>query len=362
MAGWMTKRMARPVARWAAALLLGALCGVTAAANAANAASVAARPVPEASVVDQDGRSVRFHRDLVGDKTVVVNFIFTSCTMLCPTQAATMSEVQRTLGKRVGRDVALISISIDPATDVPQRLKAFAKKFDAGPGWHFVTGKKPQIDALLVALGAGVANPAEHSGTVLVIREGASWQRLEGLASAAQIVQAVEKAAPAKEAASRYFSNLPLLTQDGKAVRFYDDMLKEKTVLINFMYATCPGVCNMMTANLVQVQELFGERAGRDVYIVSITVDPSQDTPAALRKFAGNFQIKPGWTFLTGKKENVDWVRYRLGAYTDGENIDEHSTVLLAGNLKTGVWKKLMGMSSPQSIVAAVTPMLGEQP
>ncbi|QPI48978.1 SCO family protein [Massilia antarctica] len=329
-------------------------------------AQAAPKAVPEASLLDQDGRQVAFYRDLVKDKTVIVNFIFTSCTMICPTQAATLREVQKSLGARVGSDIALISISIDPAVDVPARLKAFAKRFDAGPGWHFVTGRKPEVDTLLAALGAGGAAPAEHSGLVLVINDSVgSWTRLEGLASAPEIVRAAQQAAgPVKtgrDVAATYFTNLPLLTQDGQAVRFYDDMLKDKVVLINFMFTTCPGICTPMTANLARVQALLGERAGHDVHMLSITVDPGTDTPMVLRDFARRFQIKPGWTFLTGKKENVDWVRYKLGGY-NGEQIDDHSTILLAGNLRTGEWKKLMALGAPAGIVAAVVPMLSARP
>ncbi len=328
-------------------------------------AGAAARTVPEAGVLDQDGRSLAFHRDLVKGKTVAINFIFTTCTAICPTQTATFREVQRSLGERVGRDIALLSISIDPATDVPQRMKAFAQRFDAGAGWHFLTGRKPEIDTLLRALGAATADKADHNGLVLVINEATgTWTRLDGLAAAPVIVRAVEQAAAAAEvkaAASRYFPNLPLLTQDGRRVRFYDDVMKDKVVLINFMFTTCPGICSPMTANLAKVQDLLGDRVGRDVHMVSITVDPAHDTPEILKKFADGFHIKPGWTFLTGTTANIDQVRSKLGGYS--EDKEAHNPILLAGNLNTGEWKKLRSIAAPADIVAAVMAMLpGAQP
>ncbi len=341
--------------RWVGAWVLATACG-----------AAAAHALPEATLLDQDGRTVAFKRDLIGERTAIINFVFTSCTMICPTQAATMRDVQQRLGARVGRDIVLISVSIDPAVDVPARLKAFARRFDAGPGWHFLTGRKAQVDALLKGLESASASPAEHSGAVLVINDkGGVWTRLDDLPAAERIVQAVEQAsAPdhrTKQGAARYFPDLPLLTQDGKPVRFYSDILKGKMVLLNVMFTKCPDICSPMTANLAQVQALLGERVGRDVYMVSISVDPDNDTPDTLKKFAQGFGIKPGWTFLTGKKDNVDWVRYKLGTY-NGTDIGDHSTVLLAGNLQTGEWKKLMAMAPPAAIVAAIAPMLPGAP
>ena len=102
-----------------------------------------------------------------------------------------------------------------------------------------------------------------------------------------------------------YFTDLPLLTQDGKEVHFYTDMLKGKVVLISFIYTNCTDICPILMPNLVRIQELLGDRSGRDVSLISISVDPEDDTPEVLKAYGEKYGAKPGWTFLTGKKENV---------------------------------------------------------
>ncbi len=152
--------------------------------------------IPDVELLDQDGRKVRFYTDLVKGKTVAVQFIFTTCTTICPPLGATFARVQKDLGERSGRDVQLISISVDPATDTPERLKAWGEKFKAGPGWTLVTGAKPQVDELLRALGAATASPAQHTPTVLVGNDAArQWTRTYGLARPATLVKLIEDAA-----------------------------------------------------------------------------------------------------------------------------------------------------------------------
>src|ERR1041384_6287974 len=80
--------------------------------------------IPDVKVLDQDGNARHFYTDLIKDKTVAINFIFTNCTTICPPLAATFARLQKEMGDKVGRDVHLISISVDPLTDTPERLKA----------------------------------------------------------------------------------------------------------------------------------------------------------------------------------------------------------------------------------------------
>jgi protein SCO1 len=380
--------------------------------------------IPDTAVYDQNGRRLRFYTDLVKGKTVAINFIFTTCTTICPPLTATLRRVQQELGDLAARDIALISVSVDPTTDVPERLKNFAGKFGVGPGWTFVTGNKPEIDLLLRALNAYVGDKTDHSPMMLVGNDKAGyWTRTYGLAPASDIVKIVNEAAskptslaydrnrgaesarsaqsarsddgdvqvplpgveskdgstersvdrrPAvaaasskggtedlrspSEVAASYFPNLTLVTQDNKPVRFYDDIMKNKVVVINFMFGTCTGICPPMTANLAKVQEYLGDRVGRDVNMASITVDPAIDTPDVLKRYAANYKPKTGWYFLTGKKENVDWVLYKLGGYV--ENKGDHNTFLIIGNEATGQWMKLFAMSKPAVIADAIMKML----
>lgn len=345
--------------------------------------------IPDIKVYDQDGRQLRFYSDLVKGKTVAINFIFTTCTTICPPLTATFRKLQQELGARAGRDIQLISISVDPLTDVPERLKSFAAKFNAGPGWTFVTGNKAEINLLLKSLGAAVGDKNDHTPMVVVGNDAASyWTRSYGLAPASTLLKVVEEVAgkaatatassangqtvatPATqpqqspeekktvtqaEAAARYFPNLSLITQDNKPIRFFDDLLKGKTVLINFAFATCTGVCPPMTANLVKVQEYLGDRIGRDINMITISVDPIVDTPDELKKYAEKFKVGPGWYFLTGRKQDVDQVLYKLGGYV--EDKARHTNTLIIGNVETGEWVKVFALAKPAEIADAVTKM-----
>ncbi|MGA9773520.1 MAG: SCO family protein [Blastocatellia bacterium] len=364
--------------------------------------------IPDTMVYDQNGKKLRFYSDLVKGKTVAINFIFTTCTTICPPLTATFRRVQQELGERVGRDVNMISISVDPTTDVPERLKAFSTKFNAGPGWTFVTGDKQEINLLLKALGANVGDKNDHSPMMLVGNDStAYWTRTYGLASVSALVKVITDAAgktnaevnadvplpgasrgaaavqkrvaveettkaPAQpvtevkktrtpaESAAAYFPNTVMLTQDNKPVRFFDDLLKGKTVIINFMFTTCTGICPPMTANLAKVQDYLGERVGRDVNMISISVDPTVDTPEALRKYADSFKAKTGWYFLTGKKEDVDLVLRKVGGFVKEK--DDHSTLLMIGNIETGEWVKAFAMAKPAEIADQVIKIVESKP
>ena len=164
---------------------------VTDTANTESNESGSARKmvIPDVEVLDQNGNVLHFYSDLIKGKTVVINFIFTNCTTICPPLAATFARVQKDLGDKTGRDVHFISISVDPLTDTPERLKAWGAKFKAGDGWTFVTGDKQEIDKLLNALGASVSRREDHSPTVIVGNDlKGVWTRTYGLAKSTQIV------------------------------------------------------------------------------------------------------------------------------------------------------------------------------
>ncbi len=164
--------------------------------------------IPDIELLDQNGRKVRFYTDLVKGQTVVINFIFTTCTTICPPLGATFARVQKELGDKVGRDVRFISISVDPATDTPERLKAWGEKFNAGDGWTLVTGNKPQVDELLRALGASSARREDHSPTVLIGNDAyGNWTRTYGLAKTSQLVQIINDSIAGKSAITAEVSN-----------------------------------------------------------------------------------------------------------------------------------------------------------
>jgi protein SCO1/2 len=163
------------------------------------AAAAASLSIPDATVYNQNGRRLNFYTDLVKGKVVAINFIFTTCTTICPPLTATFRRVQSELGEHVGRDIELISVSVDPATDTPERLFDFAAKFKAGPGWTFVTGDQAEIDSLLRAFGVAVANKNDHTPTILIGNDATGyWTRAYGLASPATLVKAITAAADHK--------------------------------------------------------------------------------------------------------------------------------------------------------------------
>jgi len=160
-------------------------------------------------------------------------------------------------------------------------------------------------------------------------------------------------------AAANYFTDVELIDQDGKKVRFYSDVLKGKTVVVNAFFTTCTSVCPPMNRNMEKIQQALGDRVGRDVFLVSITVDPEVDTPARMKEYAKKFNAGPGWVFLTGKKENLDWALYKLGQYV--EKKDDHTTIFIIGNEPTGLWKKAFGMANVAELVQVVESVVNDK-
>lgn len=157
--------------------------------------------IPDLELLDQNGKKIHFYTDLVKGRTVAINFIFTTCTTICPPLGATFARVQKELGDKVGREVRFISISVDPATDTPERLKAWGAKFHAGDGWTFVTGNKQEVDELLRVLGASSARREDHSPTVLIGNDASgNWTRTYGLAKSSQLVQIINDVMAGKTA------------------------------------------------------------------------------------------------------------------------------------------------------------------
>ncbi|MGH8433070.1 MAG: SCO family protein [Pseudomonas sp.] len=157
-----------------------------------------------------------------------------------------------------------------------------------------------------------------------------------------------------------YFPNVPLVTQDGKTVRFYDDLLKGKAVVINVIYTHCPDVCPLTTANLARVQKLLGNRVGKDIFFYSISIDPERDTPEVLKAYAEKFHVGPGWLFLTGKKEDITLVQKKLGLWsrTDAVDPDGHLSSLMIGNEPTGQWMRQSTVDNPRFLAAKISTFL----
>jgi protein SCO1/2 len=159
-----------------------------------SSASYESLTIPDVTVLDEDGKEVRFYSELVKGKIVAINFIFTTCTTVCPPLGATFARLQRSINPELAKDVRLISISVDPAVDTPERLKAWAGKFGAQPGWKLVTGSKAELDKLLRALGGYTAQKEDHTPTVLIgDAQRNKWTRVYGVAKYARLADAIEQ-------------------------------------------------------------------------------------------------------------------------------------------------------------------------
>lgn len=154
-----------------------------------------------------------------------------------------------------------------------------------------------------------------------------------------------------------YFPNIELMTQDGERVRLWDDLLKNKIVVISFVYTECPDICGLATARLARVSDWLGDRIGRDIFIYSISLDPAADTPDKLKAFSEAFDAPVGWTFLTGAPADIDLVRHKLGERS--ETLRQHRSDIVIGNAATGEWRRtsLMG-----SLVVATEEILSLDP
>jgi protein SCO1 len=156
-----------------------------------------------------------------------------------------------------------------------------------------------------------------------------------------------------------YFPNVVLRTQENNPVRFYDDLIAGKIVMINFMYAHCERLCPTQTANLVKVQHILGERVGRDIFMYSLTLKPEEDTPQVLKQYADSFNIGPGWLFLTGKPDDVELLRQKLGFVDVDPVLDrdksQHVGMVLYGNETRDRWSACPALSEADLIAKYVT-------
>jgi protein SCO1/2 len=313
--------------------------------------------VPDTTLLDQNGREVRFKSDVLGEKTVAIHFIFTTCRAICPIMGAAFAKLQDRLGERLGQDISLVSISIDPVTDTPARMKQWGEQFGARPGWTLLTGEEGKIKNLLKALDA-----TNHNAPVVLLgnlRTG-EWIRAYDDITApdklyTELINLADKPAPAQ----KYFGSAVLTDQNGEKLRLYDDLLKGKVVVVNAFFSSCQGVCSVIMPKLAELQAVAGDRLGKDVSFLSISVDPLTDTPAKLKIYAQGLHAKPGWHFLTGDREAVEQALGKFGQYVEVR--EDHSNLLIMGNDRTGLWKKVLGLAQNEDIAASFRSVLDDE-
>jgi protein SCO1 len=184
----------------------------------------------------------------------------------------------------------------------------------------------------------------------------------EAEAPPAPAAPAFTPSSPRDRIRNLYFPNIVLRTQDDKPVHFYDDLVKDKVVTINFFFARCENICPLVMSNLAKVQQLLGERVGRDVFMNSISLKPQQDTPAALKAYADAHDARPGWNFLSGKPDDVELLRRHLG-FTNPDPKVDRDVEQQVGNVRYGneplmLWAACPGQARPEWIVESLSWMV----
>lgn len=157
----------------------------------------------------------------------------------------------------------------------------------------------------------------------------------------------------------RYFPNLELTTHEGRKVKFYDDLVKDKLVVFNFFYAKCEGICSPVTRNLVRVQKILGDRVGKDIFMYSFTLKPKEDNVMALKHYADMHKVGPGWLFLTGSPDDMETLRQKLGFTDPDPELDKdtsnHIGVIKYGNEPLERYGGCPGMSTPEWIAETIS-------
>ena len=203
----------------------------------------------------------------------------------------------------------------------------------------------------LAALLALAAMPA-FAAAPASAHEGHQAAPAAGTEQKAEPVQPLAKPAGKRDPLA-YFTDTQLLTQDGKKVRFYSDVLKDRVVVMNTIFTNCKDACPLITEQMNRVRGALGKNFGKEVVFVSISSDPERDSPQAMKKFAGKHKADvPGWIWLTGKKQDVDLVLKRLGQWS--QDVEAHSTQLIVWNFKADRGKKMLPNVPPEAIATQI--------
>ena len=189
------------------------------------------------------------------------------------------------------------------------------------------------LSILVVSAGMAPAHTASHPGAP-------ATDPAETPAPAAAVH-------PEEARARAYFTDLPVVTHDGQRLRFYSDVLKDRVVGITFFFVDCEGMCPLVNQKLAAVQQFLGDRFGKDLFLITISIDPEQDTPAALTEYRKQFDAQDGWLFLTGEKAHIDTITRRLGQVYPKET---HSPLIILGNVNRAHWRKVQPNIPAQGI------------
>src|SRR5215470_8777762 len=161
---------------------------------------------------------------------------------------------------------------------------------------------------------------------------------------------------PSNRWGANYFPNLPVIDQNGRKLNFYDDVIKGKIVVISFIYTSCQDLCPLTTAKMAQIEDKLDGAVGRDLFFISMSVDPENDTPERMKAFADAFDVGPGWLFLTGKVADIRAINYKLGDRSD-RSLSDHRNEIVLGNDAIGDWQRASVFGDIDSLVISIRQM-----
>ena len=198
------------------------------------------------------------------------------------------------------------------------------------------------------------------SRSTLLVARSVLFAAMFVIASAPVAASSAAADKAASEAKARdYFSNVELVDQNGRSLKFYDEVLKGNTVVISFIFTNCQSACPLMTRNLTMIRDMLREDERREIRFISISIDPLRDTPTAMKEFAQKHQADDaGWLWLTGQPDDVNFITKRLGSFTDDPEM--HTTTLLAASVPNAHWTKIEPNVPPNGVVARLRQLVGE--
>lgn len=195
------------------------------------------------------------------------------------------------------------------------------------------------------------------AATVAITGSATSVRATHQSADAAPVETAPAVTGKSRNGAAIYLADLPLVDQNGKTVDLYKDYIAGRHIVLHSFFARCEGSCPVMMTTLQSLQKQLGARLGKDVQIVSITVDPDHDSPQVLADYARRVQAKPGWHFLSGSNAQVTTALRRIGQYADAP--ENHMNLIIVGNDASGDWRKLHGLGPLKEVVTAILDAVG---
>ena len=172
-------------------------------------------------------------------------------------------------------------------------------------------------------------------------------------------VTAPQAAQNGKQPAQAYFTDVELVSHHGETMRLYTDLLQGKVVVINSFFTTCTGSCPIIMSTMARIQEALGDRVGKEVSLISLTVDPVTDTPPRLKEYAERLGARPGWHLVGGKKENVVLALRKLGQAVKEK--EQHLNIIIIGNERTRLWKKVMALAPTETLITIVEGVLQDK-